>query len=146
MKSETSGMKSNSSNNVMELSGEYEDFSPESKNSNEQDDCKEVECEVGIKPPPILIHCSAGVGRTGTFCCISNSIECYHANETIDIYQTVSKIRNQRAFSVQTMDQYQFCYRGILEYIIKDRHEKGLDTSELETLLYDFAHTNTSNL
>ena len=91
---------------------------------------------VSITPPPIVIHCSAGVGRTGTFCCLSNSIESYHTNSSVDIYQTVLKIRSQRAFSVQTVHQYQFCYTGILEYVIKDRQSKGLDTTDTEALLY----------
>lgn len=89
-----------------------------------------------ITPSPVVIHCSAGVGRTGTFCCLSNSIESYHTRSCVDVYDTVLKIRSQRAFSVQTVEQYQFCYTGILEYVIKDRTSKGLDTDQADDLLH----------
>ena len=119
-----------SQNDGMDLSGECEDPKPGNELSDDEND--------NVTAPPIVIHCSAGVGRTGTFCCLSNSIESYHASNSVDIHQTVTKIRAQRAFSVQTVHQYQFCYTGILEYVIKDRQSKGLDTTQLEALLYTF--------
>lgn len=159
--------KASADTNEMELSGEYEDFTtPEQPNrtsstagdgsagsgdgeddeiSNSSSTSSITDDNVVVDYPPIVIHCSAGVGRTGTFCCISNSIESYHANGPIDIHKTVTQIRGQRAFSVQTVDQYTFCYTGILEYIIKDRREKGLNTSQLESFLYNFLRSSNSN-
>ncbi|XP_066913427.1 tyrosine-protein phosphatase non-receptor type 9-like [Clytia hemisphaerica] len=95
--------------------------------------------------PPVVIHCSAGVGRTGTFCCLSNSVERLRKTGLIDIYSTVKSIREQRAFSVQTPEQYQFCYTGILEYVLKRRYLKGEDTGSVEAGLTDFLHRDSSD-
>lgn len=66
--------------------------------------------------PPVCVHCSAGIGRTGTFCAIEISInrlrDCRHVN----VLDTVNKIRAQRAQSVQMRDQYVFCYLAVIEY------------------------------
>lgn len=35
---------------------------------------------------------------------------------TIDIKETVKKIRQQRAYSLQTVDQYYFCHMALAEY------------------------------
>ena len=95
--------------------------------------------------PPVVIHCSAGVGRTGTFCCLSNSVERLRKTGLVDIYSTVKSIREQRAFSVQTPEQYQFCYTGILEYVLKRRYLDGEDTSSIEAGLTDFLHRDSSD-
>lgn len=67
-------------------------------------------------PHPIVIHCSAGIGRTGTFMTVD--IACHQLTDTgrVNIFGTVKKIRSQRAFSIQTVDQYIFCHKALLEY------------------------------
>jgi len=72
---------------------------------------------------PILIHCSAGVGRTGTFVVIQNVLEkLLEDSKTtpldelyVDIPSTLLMLRKQRSYSVQTPDQYVFCYKTIYE-------------------------------
>lgn len=92
-----------------------------------------------ISVTPIVIHCSAGVGRTGTFCCLSNSIEQLNLAGTVDVFSMVKKIRDQRAFSVQTPEQYQFCYTGIVEYVIRQKYLDGdQEYQELQTFLSEF--------
>ncbi|XP_022105240.1 tyrosine-protein phosphatase non-receptor type 9-like isoform X2 [Acanthaster planci] len=66
--------------------------------------------------PPILVHCSAGIGRTGTFCTLDISLSRLEDVHTVDICNTVRRMRAQRAFSIQTPDQYEFCYFAIIEY------------------------------
>ncbi|OTF79277.1 tyrosine-protein phosphatase non-receptor-like protein [Euroglyphus maynei] len=66
--------------------------------------------------PPIVVHCSAGIGRTGTFITIDISIQRLDDRGRIDIKKTVEKIRLQRAYSIQMPDQYVFCCLAVLEY------------------------------
>uniref|UniRef100_A0AAY4A7M7 Tyrosine-protein phosphatase non-receptor type 9 n=1 Tax=Denticeps clupeoides TaxID=299321 RepID=A0AAY4A7M7_9TELE len=66
--------------------------------------------------PPIVVHCSAGIGRTGTFCTLDICLSRLEDIGTVDIKETVRRMRTQRAFSIQTWDQYYFCYTSIIEY------------------------------
>ncbi|NWJ04713.1 PTN9 phosphatase, partial [Crypturellus undulatus] len=66
--------------------------------------------------PPIVVHCSAGIGRTGTFCALDICLSQLQDVGTLDVQQTVARMRTQRAFSIQTPEQYHFCYAAILEH------------------------------
>ncbi|KAK0084224.1 hypothetical protein PV325_007436 [Microctonus aethiopoides] len=68
--------------------------------------------------PPIIVHCSAGIGRTGTFCTLDICISRLEDTGTVDIRSTVEKIRAQRAYSIQMPDQYVFCHRALAEYAL----------------------------
>lgn len=65
----------------------------------------------------IVVHCSAGIGRTGAFCALSTAIERVKAEGLIDVFHTVKHLRTQRPHMVQTVEQYMFCYRAISEYV-----------------------------
>lgn len=71
--------------------------------------------------PPIVVHCSAGIGRTGTFCAIEISINRLRDCGHVHILDTVNKIRAQRAQSVQMRDQYVFCYLAVIEYAQREK-------------------------
>lgn len=66
---------------------------------------------------PVLLHCSAGIGRTGTFCAIDIGIKRYLNEKLIDVPSTVIKMRQERAGSVQTEDQYLFAYLALMDFI-----------------------------
>ena len=66
---------------------------------------------------PVLLHCSAGIGRTGTFCSIDIGIKQYLNEKIIDIPTTVIKMRHERAGSVQTEDQYLFVHLALMDFI-----------------------------
>uniref|UniRef100_A0A1A8MRL6 Receptor-type tyrosine-protein phosphatase F n=2 Tax=Nothobranchius pienaari TaxID=704102 RepID=A0A1A8MRL6_9TELE len=66
---------------------------------------------------PIVVHCSAGAGRTGTFIALSNILERVKAEGLLDVFQTVKSLRMQRPHMVQTMEQYDFCYRVVQDFI-----------------------------
>ena len=68
------------------------------------------------EPHPIVVHCSAGVGRSGAFCSIDNCLSELDERRSTNFQGAVRKMRKQRAYSIQTEDQYEFGYRTILEY------------------------------
>lgn len=66
---------------------------------------------------PSKPFCSAGVGRTGVFITLSHVLERLQNEGVIDLFTVVRSLRTLRPGMVQTEDQYQFCYRAVLEYI-----------------------------
>jgi len=75
------------------------------------------------KTGPVVVHCSAGIGRSGTFCTVHSTISKYKhdlavkpdASPAFDILHTVIYMRQQRPGMVQTKEQYMFCYLSIDE-------------------------------
>jgi len=77
--------------------------------------------------PPIVVHCSAGIGRTGTFCTLDIAIRKFEDIGKVDIRKTVECIRAQRAFSIQMPDQYVFCHLAFLEYVLNMGYAEEID-------------------
>lgn len=80
------------------------------------------------KPPkgPMIVHCSAGIGRSGTLIVcdmLIDQLKHYGLGHEIDIQQVVKIARAQRSGLVQTMQQYKFIYLAIREYI--NSHKVG---------------------
>lgn len=80
---------------------------------------------------PMIVHCSAGCGRSGAFCAIDTVL--YRLNnepqraETKDILlETISRFREQRLSMVQTLRQFVFCYEAICWWFLG---YNGLDTT-----------------
>lgn len=74
---------------------------------------------------PIVVHCSAGVGRTGTFIAIDSLVSkvkhLRQVNTTsaieINVLECVTELRHQRALLVQSLKQYIFVYKALVEYV-----------------------------
>ncbi|NWH70678.1 PTPRJ phosphatase, partial [Piaya cayana] len=75
---------------------------------------------------PTLVHCSAGVGRTGTFIAVDRLIQQIEMENTVDVYGVVYDLRMHRPLMVQTEDQYVFLNQCVMD-IIRSKKEKKTD-------------------
>ena len=64
---------------------------------------KKVKAEWKRGGPPIIVHCSAGVGRTGTFITIDIALEQAEKKGVVDIAGIINRLREQRMLMVQTV-------------------------------------------
>jgi len=68
---------------------------------------------------PIVVHCSAGIGRTGTFIGVYQILWKLSLGERASVLETVHNLRKQRSGMVQTVAQYIFIYTTIQSYIAR---------------------------
>ncbi|XP_058033634.1 receptor-type tyrosine-protein phosphatase C isoform X4 [Ahaetulla prasina] len=66
---------------------------------------------------PIVVHCSAGVGRTGTYIGIDAMLEGLEAEGRVDVYGYIAKLRRQRCLMVQVEAQYILIHHALVEYV-----------------------------
>ncbi|OQV13234.1 Tyrosine-protein phosphatase non-receptor type 9 [Hypsibius exemplaris] len=70
------------------------------------------------KGPPIIVHCSAGIGRSGTLCALDICLRRLDDCGLVDVHQSVEKLRSQRCQSIQMPEQYLFCNLAVVEYCV----------------------------
>ncbi|XP_061487825.1 receptor-type tyrosine-protein phosphatase V-like isoform X3 [Rhineura floridana] len=69
---------------------------------------------------PTLVHCSAGVGRTGTFIALDWLLQQLKHEKVVDVFNTIYSLRMNRHRMIQTLGQYIFLHNCILEKISED--------------------------
>lgn len=65
---------------------------------------------------PVIVHCSAGIGRTGCFLAILNGIQQLKANSKVDILAILCSLRLNRGGMIQTAEQYELVHRVLNLY------------------------------
>uniref|UniRef100_A0AAQ5YN60 protein-tyrosine-phosphatase n=1 Tax=Amphiprion ocellaris TaxID=80972 RepID=A0AAQ5YN60_AMPOC len=92
---------------------------------------------------PIVVHCSAGVGRTGTYIGIDAMMEGLEAENRVDIYGYVVRLRRQRCLMVQVEAQYILIHQALLEH--NQFGETEISLSELHSTLSTLKQRNSDN-
>uniref|UniRef100_A0A158QGT5 protein-tyrosine-phosphatase n=1 Tax=Rodentolepis nana TaxID=102285 RepID=A0A158QGT5_RODNA len=113
--------------------------------------CMETLPECG----PMIVHCSAGIGRSGTFIVIDmliNYIKRYGLQCDIDISRTVQAVREQRSGMVQIETQYRFIYKAVQNFVStlsqrlqlhNELQPLGVDYTNINQAPSDLMHTST---
>ncbi|XP_065834346.1 receptor-type tyrosine-protein phosphatase S-like [Oscarella lobularis] len=78
---------------------------------------REVRANVKPEDGPMVVHCSAGVGRTGTFIAIDQSLQWVDRDTKLDIFGVVLRMRQQRNLMVHNEAQYTFIHDALLEVL-----------------------------
>jgi len=89
----------------------------------------------GVNPGSICVHCSAGIGRTGTFIVIDmilDQIDREGLDCEIDIHRTILMVRSQRSGMVQTEAQYKFVYYAVQHYIQTKLQRKRAEQASMQ--------------
>ncbi|KAJ8040458.1 Receptor-type tyrosine-protein phosphatase T [Holothuria leucospilota] len=66
---------------------------------------------------PVLVHCSAGIGKTGVYIALSCLMEVLQTEAYIDVFSFVEQMRQNRINMVQSVKEYEFLYRCLLEFL-----------------------------
>ncbi|XP_071810992.1 uncharacterized protein [Apostichopus japonicus] len=87
----------------------------------------EVEKDEDENSPPIVVHCSAGCGRTGTVIALASLRKMMKQERAIDVFNFVNNMRKQRPSMVQVVEQYQFIFETVLIQSLVGKSSSSVD-------------------
>ncbi|XP_048696250.1 receptor-type tyrosine-protein phosphatase mu isoform X2 [Lepidochelys kempii] len=97
---------------------------------------------------PLVVHCSAGAGRTGCFIVIDIMLDMAEREGVVDIYNCVRELRSRRVNMVQTEEQYVFIHDAILEACLCG--DTSIPASQVRSVYYEMnkldPQTNSSQI
>uniref|UniRef100_A0A8C7EFK9 protein-tyrosine-phosphatase n=1 Tax=Nothoprocta perdicaria TaxID=30464 RepID=A0A8C7EFK9_NOTPE len=97
---------------------------------------------------PLVVHCSAGAGRTGCFIVIDIMLDMAEREGVVDIYNCVRELRSRRVNMVQTEEQYVFIHDAILEACLCG--DTSVPASQVRSVYYEMnkldPQTNSSQI
>ncbi|XP_052809522.1 tyrosine-protein phosphatase 10D-like [Mya arenaria] len=82
----------------------------------------------------MVVHCSAGVGRTGTFIVVDHLLQHIRHHDDVDVYKLVLDMKNHRCNMVQTEDQFIFIHECLKACITSDRNYEEVEEHMYEQL------------
>ncbi len=78
---------------------------------------------VSVEMRPVVVHCSAGVGRSGTFIALDKILQQITYTDTVDIFGIVYEMRKERVWMVQTEQQY-ICIHQCLMKVLEGKENE----------------------
>ncbi|XP_071839785.1 receptor-type tyrosine-protein phosphatase kappa-like, partial [Apostichopus japonicus] len=81
---------------------------------------------------PTIVHCSAGVGRTGTYITLDAMLDMAQAEGKVNVYKFVTEMRQRRIMSVQIQEQYQFIFDTLVKHFYIGRTTVSVDSFRME--------------
>uniref|UniRef100_A0A1I8IDH4 Protein-tyrosine-phosphatase n=1 Tax=Macrostomum lignano TaxID=282301 RepID=A0A1I8IDH4_9PLAT len=95
---------------------------------------------------PVVVHCSAGIGRTGVLIAMETAVCLIEAGLPVKPLCLLRRMRNQRPMLIQTAGQYRFVCEAVLRYWQQSGRGVGLADHQLQTAAQpDEANTNSEN-
>ncbi|KAL3119772.1 hypothetical protein niasHT_006462 [Heterodera trifolii] len=88
-----------------------------------------------IGVPRAVVHCSAGIGRTGTLVAVYLANQTLHLGQPLNIFALIRDLRRQRSQSIQTLDQYLYIYFVILRYAQNKASKLNINVNALNALV-----------
>jgi protein-tyrosine phosphatase len=111
---------------LIQLSNDLKAFSSSHSSTKSANETYVAESTNSTQDNPLIVHCSAGVGRTGAFIALDYLLSLLHAgqldtvaDETDPIQDTVDAMRQQRMMMVQGEGQYHFLYEILKEAFLE---------------------------
>lgn len=96
-------------------------------------------------PHPILVHCSAGVGRTGTFIAVNRLVQHIDVHDVVDVFHIVLDMRQHRTNMVQTEDQYIYIHECVRD-LIQEKFARNNESYKDDDIYGNLRNSITTNI